>query len=65
MSGGIETSTRKIKARLEHDGWMSKGGTKHEKFTHPNKPGETITVPRHRTLALGTARSIAKAAGWI
>jgi predicted RNA binding protein YcfA (HicA-like mRNA interferase family) len=59
-----ETRTRKIVARLKREGWTSVGGGKHDKFRHPKKPG-AIIVPRHPTVTLGVARSIAKAAGWV
>lgn len=61
----FETNTRKIIARLERDGWQLVGGGKHDKYTHPERPGMAIIVPRHRELSPGVARSIAKAAGWI
>ena len=61
----IETSTRKIVALLEREGWRSAGGAKHDKFEHPDRPGELIIVPRHREQSPGVARSIAKTAGWI
>jgi predicted RNA binding protein YcfA (HicA-like mRNA interferase family) len=61
----IETNTRKIIARLEREGWKNVGGTKHDRFKHPAKPGVRIIVPRHRTLSIGVARGIAKDAGWI
>ena len=61
----IETNTRKIVARLRTEGWVHVGGSKHDKFEHPHKPGVLITVPRHQEINPGTARSIAKAAGWI
>ena len=60
----VETNTRKVVARLEQDGWVNQGGGNHDIFRHPTKPG-IITVPRHRTLSIGVARSIAKSAGWI
>jgi predicted RNA binding protein YcfA (HicA-like mRNA interferase family) len=59
-----ETNTRKIIAMLLADGWHSIGGGSHDRFIHDERPGEMITVPRHRELSPGTARSIAKAAGW-
>ena len=59
-----ETNRNKIVARLLADGWVSEGGTKHEKLAHSAKPGAKIMVPRHGKLSLGVARSIAKAAGW-
>ena len=61
----VETNTRNILDRLAAEGWVSEGGSKHTKLANPSKPGIKIMVPRHRTLEPGTARSIAKAAGWI
>ena len=61
----IETNTRKIIARLEREGWTNIGGGKHDRFTNPGVPSVMITVPRHRELSPGVARSIAKWAGWI
>ena len=60
----IETSTRKITARLEREGWVNAGGAKHDRFTHPVHSGFVI-VPRHREQSPGVAKSIAKGAGWI
>jgi predicted RNA binding protein YcfA (HicA-like mRNA interferase family) len=59
-----ETNTRKIIAKLEAAGWQNIGGGNHDRFIHDGKPGEMITVPLHRELTSGTARSIARAAGW-
>lgn len=61
----IETNTRKIIARLQREGWRNIGGGVHDRFINESKHGLMITVPRHRELTPGTARSIAKAAGWI
>lgn len=61
----VETNTKTIVARLLRDGWVSEGGSKHDKFAHPGKPGIKIMVPRHRTLTTGVARNIAQAAGWL
>ena len=61
----VETSTKRILDRLAAEGWVSQGGTKHDKLAHPGRPGIRIMVPRHRTVTEGVARSIAKAAGWI
>jgi predicted RNA binding protein YcfA (HicA-like mRNA interferase family) len=61
----IETNTRKIIARLVGDGWVNIGGGRHDRFVNQSRPGEMIPVPRHRELSPGTARAIAKAAGWI
>lgn len=60
----IETNTRKVIRILERDGWVCVGGTNHDKFEHPTKPG-LIVVPRHRELSPGVAKTIAKTAGWI
>ena len=60
-----ETRTRKIVARLKREGWVRAGGSKHDKFEHPGRPGALIVVPRHPEIKPGTARSIAKAAGWM
>jgi len=60
----IETSRTKIVRRLESEGWVlqrSRGG--HDIYKHPTRGA--ISVPRHRTLSPGVARSIAQAAGWI
>jgi predicted RNA binding protein YcfA (HicA-like mRNA interferase family) len=59
-----ETHTRKIIAKLLAEGWQNIGGGSHDRFVHAEKHGVVITVPRHRELTPGTARSIAKAAGW-
>lgn len=59
----IETNTRKIVARLERDGWRNVGGSKHDKFEHPDRDFPII-VPRHRAQSPGVAKAIAKAAGW-
>jgi predicted RNA binding protein YcfA (HicA-like mRNA interferase family) len=61
----IGTNTRKIIVRLEREGWQNVGGTKHDVFKHPAKPGVRIIVPRRCQLSIGAARVIAKAAGWI
>jgi predicted RNA binding protein YcfA (HicA-like mRNA interferase family) len=60
----VETSTCKIVARLERDGWTREAGGKHDKYRHPTRPG-LIVVPRHKEQSRGVARSIAKLAGWI
>ena len=60
----IELNRAKIIRRLLAEGWILEGGTKHEKFSHPNFQNTKIMVPRHKTLSAGVARSIAKAANW-
>jgi predicted RNA binding protein YcfA (HicA-like mRNA interferase family) len=59
----FETDRRKVVARLEREGWQSRGGGEHDVYKHPGKPGRII-VPRHRTLSPGVARAIARTAGW-
>jgi predicted RNA binding protein YcfA (HicA-like mRNA interferase family) len=61
----VETNSRKIIARLTREGWRKVGGGKNDKFEHPARPEVSIVVPRHRQLSIGTARAIAKAAGWV
>lgn len=61
----VETNTRRIKARLLAEGWKHAGGAKHDKYEHPDKPGRAVIVPRRKAQKMGTARSIAKAAGWL
>lgn len=65
MMPAVETNRRKIVARLEREGWIvarQDGG--HDVFKHPERRGRVI-LPRHRTITPGTARQIAKEAGWI
>ena len=54
----LETSTRKVINRLKAEGWVEVGGSKHDKFEHPDRT-ETLIVPRHKELSPGVARSIA------
>ena len=61
----VEARTREIVARLEKDGWVNIGGGSHDRFVSERRPGVMITVPRHKELSSGVARSIAKAVGWI
>jgi predicted RNA binding protein YcfA (HicA-like mRNA interferase family) len=60
----VLTNSRDIIRRLESEGWFlvsTKGS--HQKF---RKGGQTLIVPHpKKDLPLGTARSIAKAAGWL
>jgi len=61
----VETNTRKLVERLKSEGWIDVGGGSHDRFVHKDRPEMMITVPRHRELSPGVARSIAKAAGWL
>jgi predicted RNA binding protein YcfA (HicA-like mRNA interferase family) len=60
----ILTNSRDIIRRLEAEGWVlvsSRGS--HHKFRNG---GQTLVVPHPKKgLPLGTARSIARAAGWL
>jgi predicted RNA binding protein YcfA (HicA-like mRNA interferase family) len=60
----IPTDSRDILRRLKGEGWVlvsSKGS--HHKF---RRNGQTLVVPHpKKDLPLGTARSIAKLAGWL
>ncbi|MGI9425320.1 MAG: type II toxin-antitoxin system HicA family toxin [Hyphomicrobiaceae bacterium] len=59
----MDTNRRKIVRRLRQEGWEDAGGTKHDIFRHPDRPGRVV-VPRHRELSTGVARNIAEIAGW-
>lgn len=60
----IERNSRKIIKRLEKEGWtLGRTTGSHHQFT---KDGQTLTVPHpKKDLPTGTARAIAKSAGWI
>ena len=60
----MERDSRKIVKRLERDGWsFVKAEGSHHKY---RKDGVTVIVPHPRKdLPVGTARSIAKMAGWL
>ncbi len=62
----IERNSRKILARLRGEGWQDAGATgSHHKLKHP-QTGQSIVVPHpKKDLPLGTARQIAKSAGWL
>ena len=61
----METKTEKIKHRLEQDGWyLTRHGSDHDIYRHPGIKG-IITLPRHKTVSPGVARSIARKAGWL
>ena len=60
----METSTKKIIQRLAKDGWfLHRHGAGHDIYRHPTIKG-IVTVPRHKKLSPGVARTIAKKAGW-
>ncbi|MDO8534835.1 MAG: type II toxin-antitoxin system HicA family toxin [Xanthobacteraceae bacterium] len=62
-----ERDPKKIIRKLRAEGWeLSRISGSHHVFHHPGRKG-IIIVPVHgrRDLKPGTARAIAKAAGWI
>ncbi|HWG06206.1 MAG TPA: type II toxin-antitoxin system HicA family toxin [Beijerinckiaceae bacterium] len=60
----VETSRSKIVSRLEGEGWrFERHGADHDIYRHSERG--FLSLPRHRTLTPGVARSIAKKAGWI
>jgi mRNA interferase HicA len=49
---------------LKREGWsLARHGSEHDVYRHPDKAG-TIVVPRHRSLSVGVAKSIARVAEW-
>lgn len=58
-----ETNRVIVVRRLLDEGWTNEGGKNYDKFTK-SEMTMPILLPRHRTLSIGVARSIAKAAGW-
>ena len=60
----MEQNNKKILKRLKAEGWTLRNVVgSHHQFT---KDGKRITVPHpKKDLPKGTARAIAKAAGWI
>ncbi|MYE53747.1 MAG: type II toxin-antitoxin system HicA family toxin [Chloroflexi bacterium] len=60
----METNRRRVRRRLEQDGWyLHRRGSGHDIYRHPSVRG-IVTLPRHRTLSPGVARTIANKAGW-
>jgi predicted RNA binding protein YcfA (HicA-like mRNA interferase family) len=59
----IETNRTRIVKRLENEGWvLARNGAEHDIY---RRERTVISVPRHRELSPGVARSIAKTAGWL
>lgn len=56
------TKRRDLVAELPAAGLVSKGGTKHETFVHP-QTGSLTRVPRHREIDDGLAQAIRRQAG--
>lgn len=63
---GIERGSRKIIRRLESEGWvLVKTSGSHHKFKHPARRHHIVVVHPVKDMPAGTARAIAKAAGWL
>ncbi len=52
-----------LERKLKKAGWKFKPGGKHQKATHPDKPGITLTVPNGSKVNDITAKAILKDAG--
>ena len=52
---------RDLVRELERAGFVSQGGTNHEKFAHPD--GRATVVPRHREISEVMANVIRRQAG--
>lgn len=55
------TKRRDLVRELADEGFVSRGGTNHEKFQHPD--GRTTVVPRHKEIPNRMADIIRKQAG--
>ncbi len=63
---GLERDSKRIIRRLESEGWqLVKTSGSHHKFKHPNLKHHIVVVHPAKDLPTGTARAIAKAAGWV
>ena len=62
----VERNSRKIVRRLQSEGWaLVKAEGSHHKFRHPDHAFPIVVPHPKKDLATGTARAIAKAAGWL
>jgi predicted RNA binding protein YcfA (HicA-like mRNA interferase family) len=62
----FERDLAKIRARLAREGWqILRNDGDHTVYTHPERKGRVILPKGRGDLPPGTARSIAKQAGWI
>ena len=62
----VERNSRKILARLKAEGWQLIGIERSHHKLRQKVSGKTIIVPHpKKDLPTGTARAIAKHAGWI
>ena len=62
----LERDSRKIIQRLKAEGWVlvNTSGS-HHKFKHAGRKHPIVVVHPAKDLPVGTARAIAKAAGWL
>ena len=68
MAGGLglERDSRRIIRRLESEGWvLVKTSGSHHKFKHPARKHHIVVAHPVKDMPTGTARAIAKAAGWL
>jgi predicted RNA binding protein YcfA (HicA-like mRNA interferase family) len=64
--GGLERDSRRIIRRLVSEGWvLVKTSGSHHKFKHPDHRHHIVVVHPAKDIPTGTARAIAKAAGWV
>lgn len=62
----LERNSREIVRRLQAEEWaLVKVEGSHHKFRHPAHPMPIIVPHPKKDLPTGTARAIAKAAGWL
>jgi predicted RNA binding protein YcfA (HicA-like mRNA interferase family) len=64
--GTVETDLRRIRQRLEAEGWLILRNTgDHTVYGHGERFGRIPVTKGRGDLPQGTAKSIGKAAGWI
>jgi predicted RNA binding protein YcfA (HicA-like mRNA interferase family) len=62
----FEKDLAKIRAQLTREGWQAlRNDGDHTVYAHPERKGRVIVPKGRGDLPPGTARSIAKQAGWI
>jgi predicted RNA binding protein YcfA (HicA-like mRNA interferase family) len=63
---GLERDSKRIIRRLQSEGWrLVKTSGSHHEFKHPNRRHHIVVVHPAKDIPTGTARAIARAAGWI
>ena len=62
----VERNSRKIIKRLRDEGWTLETTVgSHHKFTHPDFKFPVVVPHPKKDLPTGTARAIARSAGWL